>query len=119
MSSERFIVVAYLLTLKEPELSFEHALQIVEKEFKEQEAFVREDICFIGLENETKKEKCIGCEKDKIVYGNETIKFCAECMLPKNIYQKYIKTEPQIVFRKEDPELLNSLQQQILLLSKK
>jgi hypothetical protein len=117
-------VAAYFLTLQEAELSFESALQIVKKEFNEQGSFIREDICFLGTENNSIKEKCIGCNKNKIVYGNDMIKFCAQCILPKNIYQKYLEPldSRQIsssYFKREDPELLDSLQQQISLLTKK
>lgn len=94
-------------------MSFESALEIVEKEFDQKEAFVREEI-FITKATAGNKEKCFGCEKNKVTYGNGMLKVCAKCILPKEIYQKYL--EPPIVIVRTENVALPSICEMILLL---
>jgi hypothetical protein len=119
MSTESAVVAAYFLRLQQQDLSFESALEIIKKEFAEKGAFVREDI-FITSATGGNKEKCLGCKRDKVVYGDSMMKVCAKCMLPKEIYEKYLaRPIPIKIHNENNPELLNKLQQQLLLLSKK
>ncbi len=104
MSSERVLVAAHFLRLTQRELSFESALEIVEKEFAQKGAFVRDEI-YITKATGGNKDKCFGCEKYNVTYGNDMMKLCAKCLLPKEIYEKHLAPPPIRIVKREDVAL--------------
>lgn len=117
MVKESALVAAHFFCLSVPDLSFELALEIVEKEFSQHGVFIYKDIC-IG-DKPTKSDTCLGCNKYKLCYGNNILKFCAKCLLPKDIYGKYLKIAPVNFLKAENPEYISKLEQQVKLLTKK
>lgn len=101
---ENTLVTAFFLSL-EKKLTFRSALEIVKNESKD-----------INITNGTEK-LCLGCKKIKCCYGDDNLRFCSKCILPEEIYQKYLSVKVQI--NKENPELLDKLNNQLSMLVSK
>src|SRR5579862_7847540 len=85
---EYVVATSYFLYQKQPEVGFECLLNKTKEIFDKKGVFIGDHLYITN--NTDYKEFCWLCKTKTIIYGSETMGFCAKCILPKDLYNKYI-----------------------------